>query len=285
MEPYAFGIVGAGWRAEFFFRIAAALPERFRVVGVVTRDEEKGRGIEGRWGWRTFRTAEALLEASGEAEFVVASVSAAANYEVNRRLVELGVPLLSETPPAQTLEQMVALWEVVQRTGARVQVAEQFHRQPLHAARLSAIKAGRIGRAHTAYVSVCHGYHGTSLIRRYLGVACERVRVVGRGWTDRVLDPGGRSGPPASPEVKALAQQMALLEVEAADGERRQAVFDFVGAQYFSPIRTQRVAIRGERGEIVDEMLYGYGESGDPVGLPFRRVTAGANGNLEGMHL
>src|SRR5687768_8223524 len=95
MEPYTFGIVGAGWRAEFFFRIAAALPERFRVVGVVTRDEEKGRGIERRWGWQTFRTAEALLDASGEAEFVVASVSSAANYEVNRRLVELGVPLLS----------------------------------------------------------------------------------------------------------------------------------------------------------------------------------------------
>src|SRR5688572_26434990 len=223
MEPYAFGIVGAGWRAEFFFRIAAALPERFRVVGVVTRDEEKGRGIEGRWGWRTFRTAEALLEASGEAEFLVASVSSAANYEVNRRLVELGTPLLSETPPAQSLEQMTALWELVQRTGARVQVAEQFHRQPLHAARLTAIQAGRIGRAHTAYVSVCHGYHGTSLIRRYLAMDCEQVRVVGAGWTDRVLDPGGRNGQPAEPEVKALGQQMALLEMEA-DGGRRQAV-------------------------------------------------------------
>ena len=33
-----FGIVGTGWRSEFFLRIAAACPDKFRVVGLVTRD-------------------------------------------------------------------------------------------------------------------------------------------------------------------------------------------------------------------------------------------------------
>src|SRR5687768_6658294 len=55
-----FGVGGVGWGGEFFFGIGAARRGRFGVVGVVTRDEEKGRGIERRWGWRTFRTAEAL---------------------------------------------------------------------------------------------------------------------------------------------------------------------------------------------------------------------------------
>src|SRR5436190_18611347 len=46
MQPYRFAIVGAGWRAEFFFRIAAALPERFHIAGLVVRDPEKGRRVE-----------------------------------------------------------------------------------------------------------------------------------------------------------------------------------------------------------------------------------------------
>jgi hypothetical protein len=162
-----------------------------------------------------------------------------------------------------------------------MQVIEQFHRQPLHAARLSAIAQGLIGDPVTAYLSVCHGYHGTSLIRHYLGVQFEEARIVGAGWQDRVLDPGGREGPPAQPEVKTLAQQVALLDF----GGGKQALFDFVGAQYFSPIRGQRAAIRGERGEIVDHTLYAYGAGGEPICLPFQRHVAGPNGNLEGHHL
>jgi predicted dehydrogenase len=280
--PYRFALAGAGWRAEFFFRIVAALPERFRVTGVVVRNPDKARQIERRWGHQTFRTIDELLDASDTLpEFVVSSVSYSANYEVNLGLVDTNLPLLSETPPAATVEQMVSLWEAVQKQGARMQVAEQFHRQPHHAARLEAVRRGKLGPVHTASVSVSHGYHGTSLLRHFLGVAFDEARILGAGWTDRVLDPGGREGPPAHPEVKALPQQIALLDF----GNGKQAVFDFVGAQYFSPIRTQRITIRGERGEIVDHTFYGYNQNGEPVTLPFHRQVAGANGNLEGMHL
>ena len=36
-RPLTIGIVGGAWRAEFFFRIAQALPDRFRIVGCVAR--------------------------------------------------------------------------------------------------------------------------------------------------------------------------------------------------------------------------------------------------------
>jgi predicted dehydrogenase len=261
-------------------RIAAALPERFQIEGLVVRDPEKGRRVEERWGHRTFRALPDLL-AAVPPEFLVGSVSYGANHEVNRALIETGLPVLSETPPAATLDQMRALWELAHSRGARVQVAEQFHRQPLHAARIAAIRAGRIGRAHKAYLSVCHGYHGTSLIRHFLGIRFEEARIVGMQWPDRALDTGSRDGAPGQPEVKEAPQQIAMLDF----GDGRQALFDFVGVQYFSPIRTQRVCIRGELGEIVDHVLYTRPEGQDALALPFQRHVAGANGNLEGHHL
>src|SRR5438132_3957940 len=248
MEAYRFGIVGAGWRTEFFLRISAARPDRFQLVGLVARDAEKGERLTRRWGHRTYRSVDELL-AHTTPEFLVSSVSYAANYEVNRRLLETGLPVLSETPPAATLEQLRELWQAVSERQGRFQVAEQFTRQPLHAARLAAIRQGRIGRVHKAYVSVCHGYHGASLIRHFLDAGFDDVRATGMMFTDRVLDPGGREGPPGNPEVREHPQQIAILDF----GGSRQAIFDFVGVQYFSPIRNQHVAIRGERGEVIDE--------------------------------
>jgi predicted dehydrogenase len=280
MEPYRFAIVGAGWRTEFFLRIVAALPERFRLEGLVVRDAEKGRRVEEQWGHPTCRTVPELL-ARVRPEFMVASVAYGANYEVNRALLETGLPVLSETPPAATLEEMQQLWEAVTSRGARFQVAEQFTRQPHHAARLAAVRQGRIGLVHKAYVSVCHGYHGTSLIRHFLNVGFAEARIVGISFTDRVLDPGGREGPPDAPVVKEHGQQIALLDF----GGGRQAVFDFVGVQYFCPIRNQRVTIRGERGEVIDQILYTQSDRGEPITLPFHRHMAGPNGNLEGHYL
>jgi len=279
MTPYRFAIVGAGWRTDFFLRIAAALPERFQITGLVVRNPDKGRGLEERWGLATHRTPEALLQTSPP-EFWVSSVSYAANFEVNIGLLRTDLPIFTETPPAASLDELLHLWAAVRERGGRMQVAEQFHRQPHHAARLAAVSQGRIGAPHKAYVSVSHGYHGTSLIRRFLDVGFAEARIVGMGWQDRVLDPGGRDGPPSAPQVKEAPQQIALLDFGA-----QQAVFDFVGVQYFSPIRTQRVCIRGDRGEIVDHTLFTQTEAGEPLALPFERKVAGANGNLEGFHL
>lgn len=48
--PIRFGIVGSGWRAEFFARLARALPERLAVAGVVTRSAERAAQVEAEWG-------------------------------------------------------------------------------------------------------------------------------------------------------------------------------------------------------------------------------------------
>src|SRR6266542_3732916 len=112
MTPFRFAIVGAGWRTDFFLRIAVALPERFEIAGLVVRSADKGAAAEARWGHRTFRTPQALLDAV-QPEFWISSVSYAQNFEVNLALLEPGLPILTETPPAATLEQMHRLWDAV----------------------------------------------------------------------------------------------------------------------------------------------------------------------------
>jgi len=37
----SFALIGAGWRGDFFLRIARDLPERFPLAGVVVRDAAK----------------------------------------------------------------------------------------------------------------------------------------------------------------------------------------------------------------------------------------------------
>ncbi|MFD8418773.1 hypothetical protein ACFV2J_05360, partial [Streptomyces sp. NPDC059668] len=50
--PIRFGIVGSGWRADFFARLARLLPERLEVAGVVWRCGGGGRPrYRGVWGW------------------------------------------------------------------------------------------------------------------------------------------------------------------------------------------------------------------------------------------
>lgn len=52
MAPIRFGLVGGGWRAEFFTRVARELPERFQLAGVVQRDFAKAQAFGARWGRR-----------------------------------------------------------------------------------------------------------------------------------------------------------------------------------------------------------------------------------------
>lgn len=40
-----YGIVGSGWRSDFFLRLAALMPERFEVTGLVTRSADKGAAL------------------------------------------------------------------------------------------------------------------------------------------------------------------------------------------------------------------------------------------------
>jgi len=277
MSPTRFGIIGGGWRAEFFLRIAHALPERFHIPGMVVRDAAKGKAIEDRWGLPTHRSIDALL-AGAEVDFVVVCVASAANAGVLQDVVQREVPALSETPPGQTLEELHILHALTE-VGAKVQVAEQYIFQPLHAARLAIVESGKLGAVTQAQVSAAHGYHGVSLIRHFLGVRCEECTVRATSFTSPIVAGPGRDGPPTEEKVKGSAQTIAWL-----DFGDRLGVFDFAGDQYFSWVRSPRVLVRGEKGEINGETVRFLPDFRTPITLDLRREDAGQQGNLEGCY-
>uniref|UniRef100_UPI0014731F78 Gfo/Idh/MocA family oxidoreductase n=1 Tax=Streptomyces lushanensis TaxID=1434255 RepID=UPI0014731F78 len=98
--PVRFGLVGTGWRSEFFVRLAQRLPGRLTVSGVVSRSPERAAEVEAAWGVRACLGVDELRAGPEAPEFVIPSVPWTVTPEVTKDLVRREVPVLAETPPA-----------------------------------------------------------------------------------------------------------------------------------------------------------------------------------------
>jgi hypothetical protein len=273
-----FGIIGTGWRSEFYLRAAAACPDQFQCIGLVSRNPEREEHPGAEYGIPLYGSAEDMISA-GNPLFTVTSVAWEANPGAIEQLVGLEHPVLSETPPAETVKELEGMYALVQK-GAKIQVAEQYHLQPHHFARIAYAQNGKLGQVTQAQVSAAHGYHGISLIRRLLGIRCENAVVTGKTFTSSIVKTMGRGGPDDKEEVVDTTQKFAMF-----DFGDRLGVFDFLGDQYRSHIRGQRLMVRGSHGEIVQDVATYLKDHETPISLQFRRQEAGPSGNLEGNFL
>lgn len=184
-EPTSFGIIGAGWRSEFFCRLAAMAPDRLRVSGVLVRRPEVAERMSASWGVPVVPSIGELL-ATGP-EFVIAAVSWPSMPQVLAELVEDGVKVFAETPPAPDAEGLCALGEKVGDTGL-VQVGEQYILMPGHAAREKIVDSGAIGVPSLIEVASTHLYHATSMMRAFLGAGFGPVSVNARAFEAPLAD-------------------------------------------------------------------------------------------------
>lgn len=277
-RPVRYGVVGHGWRADFYLRLARQAPDRFACVGAVTRREDVGAALERAWGIPTFRDAADLV-AAARPEVVVTSVPRSVNPDVVAALVGLDTAVLSETPPAPDAEGLRALWDAVGGSDL-VQVAEQHPYLPVVAALRALIDAGSLGRVSSAQVSWTHDYHATALLRCLLGVGAEPARISAVHNTVALLSGPDRAGWPERPAVEDVQHTQALLEVAGRTG-----VYDFTDGQWFNPLRQRHVIVRGSAGEVVGDRVTWAGEDGRPLSAPIVRRQTGLDGNLEGCDL
>ena len=67
-------IIGAGWRSEFFIRIAQLMPEKFEIVGVVARKEDVQSTLAEKYGVLTFSSTSELISQT-KPDYAISSLS------------------------------------------------------------------------------------------------------------------------------------------------------------------------------------------------------------------
>lgn len=273
-----FGIIGSGWRSEFYMRAAKLMPDKFEICGVVTTNRERADKIRESFGLRIFKTADEMLKNTNP-EFVVVSVAKAAAADVSLSLLNKSVPVLAETPAADSIEKLLSFNREIPGD-SKYQVAEQYFLQPMHSAMLSFIKSGKIGEVHQARISFTNTYHAISLMRKFLGLGFENTAISAKRFKVPGLPGFSRKGNPASEEILMRDQTIAVFDFDGRTG-----VYDFEADQHRSWIRSQQILIKGTRGEINNTSIQYLKDYLTPVQSDFKRVNMGENENLEGYGL
>jgi hypothetical protein len=273
-----YGIAGSGWRAEFFLRVAKAMPSRFTVTGVVTRSGERGSQVERKWAVPTFHSVQSMIGAE-RPQFVVACVPSRVAPGVITDLVQMEIPVLAETPPAADLPGLRMLWSAVGASGL-VQISEQYLMMPGHAARLSLLRCGLIGEITSIQISSTHLHHAVSIMRRMLDVGFANAAVTARSFSAPLADPFSRAGWADDIRPKDTNTTLAII-----DFGRRMGLYDFTDNQWLNPLRTQRIVVRGMYGELVDDCVTRLVNPGTVVQSHLVRRQTGVELNLEGLDL
>jgi len=271
------GVIGGSWRAEYYLRAARELPDHFSVREVLVRTEQSAQRVGSRWGVSTTTSLEHFL-AGAPYDYVVVSVPPEQVSELILRLIEAGIPVLTETPPAPSVEALFSLYRSVGK--APIQVAEQYQFQPHQAARLAIVAAGTIGDVTNVRVSVAHGYHGLSLMRLALGVGFEPVSIFATQLVEPVVSARGRDGWNDSPRKYDSGRTLATFRFGARSG-----LYDWNFEQYFSPIRSRHFDIYGTDGEINDDDVSYLSSPGHATHVSLHRESTGIDGDLEGFYL
>jgi predicted dehydrogenase len=163
----------------------------------------------------------------------------------------------------------------------RVQVAEQYLLMPAHAARLAAVRNGAIGEPTSVQVSSTHLYHAVSMIRGLLGVGFEPATVSARTFTAPLADPvSGDAGWHGDAVPGPRTTTLATLDFGG-----RMGLYDFTDNQWWNPLRTRRIVVRGSTGELVDDRLVRLADPRTVVESHLIRRQTGLDLNLEGSDL
>ncbi len=279
MSKIRFGLIGSGWRAEFYIRIAKHVPELFELSAVLIRDKEKGEAFAKKFGVKVVQSLDELLETNPL--YVVLSIKRGIVSDYLQTLFQKNIPVLCETPPGETVEALEKVWNDAKKNDAKIQIAEQYFAQPLYAAWGKAISDGKIGEVQNINISSLHGYHGISIIRQYLDTAFMNCKITGKRYVFKLTETFGRGGMVFDGEIVDSRRDRLTIEYENG----KVAYFDFSDpAQYHSFIRTRQLNVQGTRGEIDDLVIRYLSQTNIPVTQELVRKDMGIYNNQEWAH-
>ena len=278
LAPVRIGVIGGGWRADYYMRVAQQVSASFTVGGVLVRSSTTAARIAAVWALPAVTDLRSFLRL-GPFDYVVLALPSEAAGHYLLDLVAANIPVLMETPPARDLATLNAQYRSV--GGAPIQVAEQYQFQAHHAARMSVARSGFLGEVHTAYVSATHDYHAMALIRQGLMAGFSQVAITGRNIVDRVQSPRGRDDWRDTMVESQLDRVFAWLDFENGG----LGIYDFLDDQYVSPIRRRTLKLSGPKGELTNDTGAYVIELGRAIPIHLHREATGLDGDLEGFFL
>jgi len=273
MGKSKFVIIGSGWRAMYYVRIAKALPELFELCAMYCRTVEKAEKIASENNIHTTTSIEECV--AYNPDFVVVAVNKTSIYEVSKEWMEMGFTVLCETPPSLKLEELQDLWEMHER-GAKLQVAEQYFLYPTYKVKLDLLESNILGDPYNITISAIHDYHAASIVRKILHTGFENVTIYGKKYK--------------FPVAETLTRYESLFDGREVDKERdrltfefengKMAFYDFSSVQYRSTIRSIYMEVQGSRGEMVNETFRYLDEKNIPHETELK-IEKFASGQIE----
>ena len=263
-----FALVGTGWRAEFFTRLASAIPGVECIGSIVRTPRDSKLPIY-------LSLDECILKA--KPDFLVASVPREVTPSIIRMAVAAGLPIMAETPPAIDVDSLRSLWREVGQSGL-VQIAEQYLRLPSHAARLAVVKSGAIGVPTQVQVSSTHDYHAISLMRGYLGTGIGPVSVNATAFSAPLQNPSSRNSWSLDHEPVLTQSRIATIQFDST----LSGLYDFTDNQWHNQLRFRRIIVRGSGGEINDDQVIKWIQPDSFVTAPIVRRQTGYDLDLDG---
>ena len=263
-----FALLGSGWRAQTFLKVARELGT-IRCGGVVVRTP---RSLD----VPTFTSLDACLR-EVSVDFVLTVTPRAVTPTFINEAVDRGLPVLAETPPAPDLAGLRALWAAVGDSGL-VQVAEQYPMMPSHAARAALVDSGAIGTPTQVQVSSTQQYHAVALIRSLLAAGRGPVSVRAARFTAPLIGPLSRSGWTDDEEPHPTTTTIATLDF----GNGRSGVCDFTEQQTRNQLRFRRLTVRGSAGELHNDEVVRMTGPRTLVRSPLVRRQTGYDLDLNG---
>lgn len=266
MSKITFSIIGGGWRAEFYLRIAKLVPELFRVSAICIRNPERAAYISKNFNVKVFTTIEEAL--NEPFDFIVNCINKEDISDLSVELADRGYYVLSETP--------IIKKPLINHNYDKIQVAEQFHLKGTYQAIKKIIDLGIIGDINHINISVAHDYHAMSLIRFFLDDYSKPNLLGSYSLDDKIIKTNGRIGEFKVKDLENTTQKIKIFKFKKAT-----VVYDYNAEQYFSPIRKDSILMRGTRGEIENNQVRYLNSENEFVCSEIKVVTSGL---LDGLY-
>jgi len=176
MSKLNIALIGAGGRGvSVRLSHIRIMDDVFNLVAICDRDEEKAKKIASDLGVRAYGRVQDLV-AKEDLDIVAVSTPGDSHHAICVYLAEHGVNIIVETPAAATAALADLIIDAVDRNGVKLEVAENYPREPMNLMKCKIISEGLIGDVLRVYgLFQTGGYHIISSLRMLAGAEATRV--------------------------------------------------------------------------------------------------------------